>query len=163
MVQVIICPYINCEINPPHPLEMANSGRPLFPGSDVDEQLKRIFKLVGTPTDRTWPNIVRLPEYKVYYTFVHTCSVAIATSHKTVLQTVRVEPLNPDTTQCDTMCPHFSNPLPTAGVSALPSCPILGSGTSSLSHRHRSPEETSRLLPKRSHHRGRRHETRILQ
>jgi cyclin-dependent kinase 5 len=46
--------------------EMANSGRPLFPGSDVDEQLKRIFKLVGTPTDRTWPNIVRLPEYKEF-------------------------------------------------------------------------------------------------
>ena len=23
---------------------MANGGRPLFPGSDVDEQLKRVFK-----------------------------------------------------------------------------------------------------------------------
>lgn len=44
---------------------MANSGRPLFPGSDVDEQLKRIFKLVGTPTERNWSNISRLPEYKV--------------------------------------------------------------------------------------------------
>ena len=77
--KVIICPYINCE---PRPLEMANSGRPLFPGSDVDEQLKRIFKLVGTPTDRTWPNIVRLPEYKVHHTFVHTCSVAITTFRK---------------------------------------------------------------------------------
>lgn len=27
--------------------ELANSGRPLFPGSDVDDQLKRIFKLLG--------------------------------------------------------------------------------------------------------------------
>ena len=51
---------------------MANSGRPLFPGSDVDEQLKRIFKLVGTPTEHTWPNISRLPEYKVtIYCLVH--------------------------------------------------------------------------------------------
>jgi len=24
--------------------EMANGGKPLFPGSDVDEQLKRVFK-----------------------------------------------------------------------------------------------------------------------
>ena len=46
-------------------LEMANGGRPLLPGSDVDEQLKRIFKLVGTPNESTWPNITKLPEYKV--------------------------------------------------------------------------------------------------
>ena len=45
--------------------EMANAGRPLFPGNDVDEQLKRIFKLVGTPTEATWPGITKLPEYKV--------------------------------------------------------------------------------------------------
>ncbi len=25
-------------------LELANAGRPLFPGNDVDDQLKRIFK-----------------------------------------------------------------------------------------------------------------------
>jgi len=25
-------------------LEIANAGRPLFPGSDVDDQLKRIFR-----------------------------------------------------------------------------------------------------------------------
>lgn len=35
-------------------LELANAGRPLFPGSDVDDQLKRIFKLLGTPTEETW-------------------------------------------------------------------------------------------------------------
>jgi len=29
-------------------LELANAGRPLFPGSDIDDQLKRIFKLLGT-------------------------------------------------------------------------------------------------------------------
>lgn len=28
-------------------LELANAGRPLFPGSDIDDQLKRIFKLLG--------------------------------------------------------------------------------------------------------------------
>lgn len=44
---------------------MANAGRPLFPGNDVDEQLKRIFKLVGTPNELSWPGITKLPEYKV--------------------------------------------------------------------------------------------------
>jgi cyclin-dependent kinase 5 len=46
--------------------ELANAGRPLFPGSDVDEQLKRIFKLVGTPNERTWPGVTKLPEYKEF-------------------------------------------------------------------------------------------------
>ncbi|XP_025206383.1 cyclin-dependent-like kinase 5 [Melanaphis sacchari] len=44
--------------------ELANAGRPLFPGSDVDDQLKRIFKLLGTPTDETWPNMTSLPDFK---------------------------------------------------------------------------------------------------
>jgi len=43
---------------------LANAGRPLFPGSDVDDQLKRIFKLLGTPTDETWPNMTALPDFK---------------------------------------------------------------------------------------------------
>ena len=39
--------------------ELANAGRPLFPGSDVDDQLKRIFKLLGTPTEESsWPGSV---------------------------------------------------------------------------------------------------------
>ena len=46
--------------------ELANAGRPLFPGSDVDDQLKRIFKLLGTPTEDTWPNVTSLPEYKAF-------------------------------------------------------------------------------------------------
>lgn len=46
--------------------ELANAGRPLFPGSDVDDQLKRIFKLLGTPTEETWPNLTTLPEYKAF-------------------------------------------------------------------------------------------------
>ncbi|XP_022650679.1 cyclin-dependent-like kinase 5 [Varroa jacobsoni] len=46
--------------------ELANAGRPLFPGSDVDDQLKRIFKLLGTPSEDTWPNMSKLPEYKAF-------------------------------------------------------------------------------------------------
>ncbi|KAI9320600.1 protein serine/threonine kinase [Dichotomocladium elegans] len=43
--------------------EMA-SGRPLFPGSSIPDQLQRIFKVLGTPTEQTWPGVSQLPEYK---------------------------------------------------------------------------------------------------
>lgn len=48
-----------------HLSELANAGRPLFPGNDVDDQLKRIFKLLGTPCEDNWPGLTQLPEYKV--------------------------------------------------------------------------------------------------
>ena len=41
------------------------SGRPLFPGSSVKDQLARIFKVLGTPNETTWPGLVDLPDYKV--------------------------------------------------------------------------------------------------
>ena len=44
--------------------EMA-SGRPLFPGNSISDQLQRIFKVLGTPTEETWPKVSQLPEYKV--------------------------------------------------------------------------------------------------
>uniref|UniRef100_A0A2P2HXQ5 Cyclin-dependent kinase 5 homolog n=2 Tax=Hirondellea gigas TaxID=1518452 RepID=A0A2P2HXQ5_9CRUS len=44
--------------------ELANAGRPLFPGNDVEDQLKRIFKLLGTPTEESWPDMCTLPDYK---------------------------------------------------------------------------------------------------
>lgn len=46
--------------------EMANAGRPLFPGNDVNDQLRRIFKLLGTPTEETWPGISKLPEFQPF-------------------------------------------------------------------------------------------------
>ena len=46
--------------------ELANAGRPLFPGSDVDDQLKRIFKLLGTPTEENWSGVSQLPDFKIF-------------------------------------------------------------------------------------------------
>ena len=43
--------------------EMA-SGRPLFPGTTNEDQLQRIFRLMGTPSERSWPGISQFPEYK---------------------------------------------------------------------------------------------------
>ncbi|KAF8357144.1 cdk-5 [Pristionchus pacificus] len=44
--------------------EISNAGRPLFPGADVDDELRRIFKLLGCPSDDTWPGVSQLPDYK---------------------------------------------------------------------------------------------------
>jgi len=43
--------------------EMA-AGRALFPGTSDHDQLMRIFKVLGTPTEDTWPTMIDLPEYK---------------------------------------------------------------------------------------------------
>ena len=40
------------------------TGRPLFPGTTNDDQLQKIFRLMGTPSERTWPGISGFPEYK---------------------------------------------------------------------------------------------------
>lgn len=36
---------------------------PLFPGKNELDELDLIFKLCGTPTEATWPNVTRLPWY----------------------------------------------------------------------------------------------------
>lgn len=43
--------------------EMVNA-RPLFPGTNDADQLTKIFKVLGTPSPATWPEMTQLPEYK---------------------------------------------------------------------------------------------------
>ncbi|CAD7928419.1 unnamed protein product [Amoebophrya sp. A120] len=40
------------------------SGKPLFPGNTDTDQLQRIFRVLGTPSPMTWPNVADLPEWK---------------------------------------------------------------------------------------------------
>ncbi|CEP15525.1 hypothetical protein [Parasitella parasitica] len=40
------------------------TGRPLFPGTTNEDQLQKIFRLLGTPSEQTWPGISQFPEYK---------------------------------------------------------------------------------------------------
>ncbi|MCJ1287758.1 negative regulator of the PHO system [Xylographa opegraphella] len=40
------------------------TGRPLFPGSNNEDELQKIFRLMGTPSERSWPGISQFPEYK---------------------------------------------------------------------------------------------------
>ncbi|XP_074792475.1 cyclin-dependent kinase 18 isoform X2 [Natator depressus] len=43
------------------------TGRPMFPGSTVKEELHLIFKLLGTPTEDSWPGITSNEEFKGYH------------------------------------------------------------------------------------------------
>lgn len=40
------------------------TGRPLFPGTANEDQLQKIFRLMGTPSERSWPGISQYPEYR---------------------------------------------------------------------------------------------------
>ncbi|KAF2720427.1 Pkinase-domain-containing protein [Polychaeton citri CBS 116435] len=40
------------------------TGRPLFPGTTNEDQLLKIFRLMGTPSERSWQGISQFPEYK---------------------------------------------------------------------------------------------------
>ncbi|XP_036388967.1 cyclin-dependent kinase 18-like [Megalops cyprinoides] len=42
------------------------TGRPMFPGSTVKEELHLIFRLMGTPTEETWPGITANLEMQSY-------------------------------------------------------------------------------------------------
>ncbi|KAG9793183.1 pyruvate dehydrogenase E1, alpha subunit, partial [Aureobasidium melanogenum] len=53
------------------------TGRPLFPGTTNEDQLQKIFRLMGTPSERTWPGISQLPEYKANFPSYATQSLAI--------------------------------------------------------------------------------------
>ncbi|CAL6046233.1 Kinase [Hexamita inflata] len=44
--------------------EMIMNSQPLFPGDCEIDQLFKIFEVLGTPTDQTWPGITQLPDYK---------------------------------------------------------------------------------------------------
>jgi len=43
--------------------EMVN-GNPLFPGTSDDDQLLKIFEILGTPSPVTWPDMAQLPQFK---------------------------------------------------------------------------------------------------
>uniref|UniRef100_A0A672SCT3 cyclin-dependent kinase n=1 Tax=Sinocyclocheilus grahami TaxID=75366 RepID=A0A672SCT3_SINGR len=57
---LFICAGVGCIF-----YEMA-AGRPLFPGSTVEDELHLIFRLLGTPTEDNWPSISSIEEFKSY-------------------------------------------------------------------------------------------------
>ncbi|KAL3900032.1 MAG: hypothetical protein SGCHY_001625 [Lobulomycetales sp.] len=55
--------------------EMLN-GKALFPGKNNEDQLLRIFKLRGTPSEQSWPHVSELPEYKPNFPMYPAVSLA---------------------------------------------------------------------------------------
>uniref|UniRef100_A0A673L247 Cell division protein kinase 5 n=1 Tax=Sinocyclocheilus rhinocerous TaxID=307959 RepID=A0A673L247_9TELE len=55
--------------------ELANAGRPLFPGNDVDDQLKRIFRYPLHSNFCWWQTMNKLPDYKPYPMYPATTSL----------------------------------------------------------------------------------------
>jgi serine/threonine protein kinase len=46
--------------------EMVNL-KPLFPGNSDQDELKRIFKVTGSPSVEKWPGVADLPSWKVNF------------------------------------------------------------------------------------------------
>ena len=46
--------------------EMAHR-KPLFAGDCEIDQIFKIFQMYGTPTEKTWPGITKLPEFKLTF------------------------------------------------------------------------------------------------
>jgi len=49
--------------------EMVMRGHPLFPGDSEIDQIFKIFRVLGTPSEECWPGVSQLPDYKP--TFPH--------------------------------------------------------------------------------------------
>ncbi|CCM02732.1 uncharacterized protein FIBRA_04839 [Fibroporia radiculosa] len=49
--------------------EMVMRGHPLFPGDSEIDQIFKIFRVLGTPSEESWPGVKQLPDYKP--TFPH--------------------------------------------------------------------------------------------
>ena len=45
--------------------EMIN-GQTLFPGDSEIDQLFRVFRVLGTPSEHTWPGVTSLPNFQVW-------------------------------------------------------------------------------------------------
>lgn len=52
------------------------TGRPLFPGKNNEDELQRIFRIMGTPNEFTWPSVSSFPEYKKTFTYYPAQSLA---------------------------------------------------------------------------------------
>ena len=50
-------------------LEMVN-GKPLFTGVSENDQLKKIFKIRGTPNEKNYPDLKSLSEWNVIYILI---------------------------------------------------------------------------------------------
>lgn len=50
------------------------TGKPMFPGSNEADELRLIFKALGTPNEKTWPEVAELPDWG-YASFISKTSL----------------------------------------------------------------------------------------
>jgi len=126
--------------------EMAN-GRPLFPGSSEDDQLNKIFKTLGTPSEKSWPGMVDLPEYKKKtfqrYPGLKLNKVVRRLSKSgldLLSQMLQFDPAKRISAESALLHPYFQDlksaskkPRPVFPVSTTKSAPVSSSSSSSLS------------------------------
>ena len=67
--------------------EMA-SKRPLFPGDSEIDELYKIFRMLGTPNEHTWPGVSALPNYSPVFPQLRAQPLA---SHCTALDTTALD------------------------------------------------------------------------
>ncbi|KAF2276011.1 Pkinase-domain-containing protein [Westerdykella ornata] len=74
------------------------TGRPLFAGNTNEDQLQKIFRLMGTPSERSWPGISQFPEYKPNFTVYSTQDLRLilpqidATGHDLLARMLQLRP-----------------------------------------------------------------------
>jgi cyclin-dependent kinase len=44
------------------------TGKPLFQGDSEIDQIFKIFSVLGTPDENSWPGVTALPDYKPTFT-----------------------------------------------------------------------------------------------
>ncbi|BFZ56823.1 negative regulator of the PHO system [Savitreella phatthalungensis] len=52
------------------------TGRPLFPGQNNEDELLKIFRLMGTPNEQSWPGVSQYQEYKATWPYYVTQDLA---------------------------------------------------------------------------------------
>ncbi|EUB62254.1 Cell division protein kinase [Echinococcus granulosus] len=106
-------------------LEML-SGDATFPGvADAVDQLDKIFRYMGTPTEETWPGVSKLPKYKnllgrkpLNHVVPRLGHIAHATTLASAL--LQLPPERRITARAALRHPYFTVSLPTAQLACLP-------------------------------------------
>ncbi|KAJ1919426.1 hypothetical protein H4219_002018 [Mycoemilia scoparia] len=137
------------------------SGEPLFPGQGEIDQIGKIFSLVGTPTETTWPGFNDLPNSNVF-NFVRKPGTGLRDKFRTLTasgvdllsQMLICDPKQRITAEEALQHPYFNeSPLP-KDPSMLPTWPAKSAGEQRSKYQGVSGVLASPSIPHASHNVG---------